>query len=755
MFSIKTHSLYVLLLLAITLAMFGNVLFSSQNVVLSRPGGDIDKEFIHSRAFGFEQLRQGNLALWNPHIYSGTPYLGGFQSALLYPPNILFLFLPVAIAINASIALHTFLLGLFMYLWTTRRGLHPLACLVSSVLLMFCGSHFLHIYSGHLSNLCTMAWVPLLFLSVDELLRKKSLGFFLVGVSAVAMQILAGHPQYVFYTAIAVGLYVALEMFHTHRWWTMPIVLAAMYLFASCLTAIQLLPGIETAHEVLRSSQTSDFFAAMFSFPPENLITLIAPRFYGDYLNFPYWGRSYLWEMSLFVGVTGLLLGLHGLLYADRRIRGNCLAMILILVALALGTHTFIHKPLCEIFPFFGWFRGNSKFLFPASLFLVLLSGIGMDQLLRSNTLERKTGIFALALGTILASASVMVYSPIWPFLMRTIGSTHQYYFSPKAYGDPAFIGPAADFSAHNFLSGAFVCFLFGIFLLLRKNYPNAVYAIALMAILEIFVFSKSYEVSTDLRSPTYAAVNVEDAKLAKDDRIMLVPSPNRGMSLGWENIWGFDPSMQRRYAEFLCFTQGLQLDHASQNLEPTQKHPLFAMLRCRAILIPSADGMKVENLDKVLPRMLLVQNYEMLPGRDKLFERMAQTDFDPSHTVLLEQEPNPQPVPSDEKGTVKLLDSSTDYLTIEVDTPQPAILLITDAYSKGWRVTPSHYKVFPANYILRAIPLDAGQHRLRLEYMPTGFLTGKWISLVSILLFVGLVVFRNRIRSIQTMRFR
>ena len=735
------HALCVLALMAITLAMFGNVLFSSQSLVLSCPGGDVDKEFIHSRAFGFEQLRQGHLALWNPHIYSGTPFLGGFQSALLYPPNILFLFLPVASAINLSIVLHTFLLGLFMYLWTTRRGLHPLACLVSSVLLMFCGSYFLHVYSGHLSNLCAMAWAPLLFLSVDALLQKKTLGAFLVGVLAVAMQILAGHPQYVFYTAIAIALYAALEMFHTPRWWTAPLILAALYLFASCLTAVQLLPGIETAQEGLRSSPTSGYFAAMFSFPPENLITLLAPRFYGDYLHFPYWGRSHLWEMSFFVGVTGLLLALHGLLYADRRIRRSCFAMVLILVFLALGAHTFFYKMLCFLFPFFGWFRGSSKFLFPASLFLVLLSGIGMDQLLRSNTVARKTGAFALALATIMAISSVAMYGPIWPIIMRAIGATQQYYFSNQAYSDPAFIGPAADFSAHNLLSGAFICFLFGIFLLLRKVYPKTVYAIALLAVIEICIFAKSYEVGTDLKSPTYRAVNVEGAKLENDDRILSVESPNRGMSLGWKNVWGFDPSLQRRYAEFLCFTQGLKAEHASQHLEPIQKHPLFAMLRCRAMFIPTSDGIKMEKLDMVLPRLLLVRNYEILPGRDQLFARMAKPDFDPAHTVLLEQEPDPRPVASDQKGTVKLLDSSTDHLTIEADIPQPAILLITDAYSKGWRVTSAHYKVLPANYILRAIPLAAGHHRFRLEYMPAGFLAGKWISLISILLFAGLVV--------------
>ena len=47
-------------------------------------------------------------------------------------------------------------------------------------------------------------------------------------------------------------------------------------------------------------------------------------------------------------------------------------------------------------------------------------------------------------------------------------------------------------------------------------------------------------------------------------------------------------------------------------------------------------------------------------------------------------------------------------------------------------------YEVMPANYVLRAIPLSAGHHRIRLEYLPAGFVVGKWISLVSCAAYLG-----------------
>src|SRR5581483_933546 len=101
----------------LTLAMFGDVLFAGGTRVVGMEGTDLYSQFVPWRDFGFRQLREGNLALWNPHIYCGAPYFGGMQAALLYPPNWIFLILSLATAINWSIALHVFLLGALMFAW--------------------------------------------------------------------------------------------------------------------------------------------------------------------------------------------------------------------------------------------------------------------------------------------------------------------------------------------------------------------------------------------------------------------------------------------------------------------------------------------------------------------------------------------------------------------------------------------------------------------------------------------------------------
>ena len=91
------------------------------------------------------------------------------------------------------------------------------------------------------------------------------------------------------------------------------------------------------------------------------------------------------------------------------------------------------------------------------------------------------------------------------------------------------------------------------------------------------------------------------------------------------------------------------------------------------------------------------------------------------------------------------------DHLTIEAVLPEPSILLITDVYSHGWHASPlpgssqKEYQIMPANYILRAIPLQKGQHRIHVEYAPHSFKIGKWITVTAALVFLVFMVWHLR----------
>ena len=754
-------SVAAIVLLTATLAMFGNTLFLSNDRIISQGGTDTFSLFIYWRDFGFSQLKQGNLPLWNPHLFSGMPALGQFHAALLYPLNWIYLFLPLVKAINISIALHVFLIGMFMYLWVASRGLHPVACLTAAFMVMFSGANFMHIFAGHLIDICTMTWAPLIFLTVDRLFHRPSLGWHLLGIIAVSMQILAGHPQYVYYTAITVMLYTGLSLRHQNHPVYRVLSVACIYIAGIAMTAIQLISGIEAAREAVRSTGVSYQFASMFAYPPENLISLITPFFYGDIKTLPYWGRAYLWAMTFYIGITGFLLAGYGVIAGEKTTRRYSAIMVVLLIIMALGKSTPVFHVLYNFFPGFNMLRGTSKFIFPATLFLTMLAAIGMDHLIKKE-ISTKNLIFILSfIGCLLLAAAIIItpqFNNFYPLdicriLMSFVSSTNESYLPSGLYGDRAFHDMACLYSSNGILSSAAIIFSLALIFALTKYSRKFIYCIAVLAIAEIFAFAWHVNTDFDYKTTTIPELTDFYKRHPGDYRVLNLIRPNSALSTGINDIWGYDPGVILRYAQFVGFTQGYSPQNASNYLHFQNYHRLLGLLRLRYIVTAENGQLKIFEFRNYLPRLLFVENWEIIPEKSAILERMGRENFDPGKIVFLEKAPNISKSNSSGELNWQIIDQSTDHLTVNVRTNRDAILLITDNYSKGWQITSlqaggqTNYQILPANYTLMGVPLKSGKHMIRLEYKPWGFRVGKWISAVSLFIFVLAVLFNFKDR--------
>jgi len=735
--------------------------FALQDSLLTASGTDTISEFVAWRAYLADSLRSGHIPLWNPYTYGGQPFLGGFESAVLYPPNLLFVVMPLGPALNFSVFLHLILLGWGMQRWATQRGLGPWAAGLAGFILPLSGAVFPHVYAGHLSNLCTMAWAPWIFLGLERGARGEWRGYFLAS-AGVCLQILAGHVQYVFYTAIAAGLHAIVLTASTSgraRWRPLPGV-AAVYVAAALLGAAQLLPSFAASVDSIRQQKLDYPFAAMFGFPPENFLTLIAPGFFGSIDQPLYWGRCYFWEMSLFMGAASLLLLALALAEKSRRRQGWLdLAVALPLLVLALGVHTPLFDLLYNYAPGFGHFRSWSKFIFPATLFLVMVIASGADAVLRGEQGGRRIGWAGIVIGGVLAIGGFVLYlSPesITPFLQFELNlNPPETYMPREVFTQADFVNSHGWHAGLSLLLGGMMLAAAGAILLgPRKKSAFFRWGIPALVALEMLGYIAGQIVTSKLSAAAPPPLKEFEAKHEGDYRVLMpINLGNNGFLLGHGDMWGNNPTVLRRYAEFMTFTQNEDPNHATQYVGFQHLSPLYALMRLQYAVMPDGRQMKViQSPAPPLPHVLLVPEAKIFTDRDQIFATMSDPVFDPQQTAILETAPSPAPQ-AGAKGSAKIVSSGPGELVIEAETDKPALLLVTDLYAHGWRVdalpgsVQQKYEIQPADYILRAVPLQAGHHELRMVYAPGAWPLGIAVSSVAWLLWLGgfFVVLRSR----------
>jgi hypothetical protein len=743
----------------ITLAIFAELLFSTARV-LSAPATDVVAQFLPWREFGFKQIGQGVFPLWNPHLYSGAPYFGGFQSALLYPLNWLHLVLPVGLAINWIITLQVFLAGFFTYVWARSHGVSRVGGTLAGVMFMCSGGYFLHIYAGHLPHLSVMTWTPLLLWSIDRLSATGALHSILVGALAAAMQLLGGHPQYVYYIGIAAALYVLILLPWSSNRVRLALGSVAIFAAAAALSAVQLAAGVDAIGENVRAGGLSMAMASTLSLHPENLLTLVAPFFLGDQSRVMlgrevapifYVGQGYLWELCLFVGVTGLCLGLYGLVCSPRPSRWRWLFITLALLALALGRHTPLYQLLYDHLPGYSSFRGTAKFGFLLGLFLSLLAGIGFDRVRAlAPDHPRRAAWIAIGAGLVVGILALCLWrSPtgLWGELLAYVSrSPESYLFRPATLTAPELVRFSGRFAAGQIGVAAGALVLVGVLWRLTRRWPAATHAITALLVLEMVLFARVTRETTTSR-PAYperwAATTRENAGDYRVHHVDLA-HVNGALVRGQRELWGYDPGVPRRYAELMRAGQGGDPARATQYLRLRRSTNVLPLYRCRYLLPPDPAQPPLE-LPDPMPHLQLVTRYHVLPARNDALRAILSSTFNPRQSVVLDRPPSitiPARSPA-VAGTARIVGETVNTLEIEADLSSPAILVVTDNFARGWRVEPlrpsqGRYEVQPGNYSQQAVALAAGRHRFVLRYRPARLRLGLGVSVFAWLAWLG-----------------
>ena len=209
-----------LLLSLLALGFFSDVVLHPAQVLYSDRSDLLAMHLPMKRFLVRSWHETGELPLWFPYSFAGTPFVHDVQVAMFYPPHWPLLLLPedrVGAAITWLVVLHVMIAGWCAFALARSEGLGTTASLVTGIGYMFAGKWLLHLLAGGHTILVPLAWLPLAALLLNNAVRRGSFRHATGAGAVFALIVLGTHPQITFYA----GLFLAL--------WTLPVAPATGY----------------------------------------------------------------------------------------------------------------------------------------------------------------------------------------------------------------------------------------------------------------------------------------------------------------------------------------------------------------------------------------------------------------------------------------------------------------------------------------------------------------------------------------------
>lgn len=758
------------------------------------------------RIYTLRSLAQGRLPLWNPYAYSGQPFVGNAQSAILDPFNLLSYLFPRDASYAVTVIARLFTAGIFAFLFAREVGLSKPGALLAMMAFTFSGSMIGWVGYPLAS---VIAWFPAMLFTIERALARASSRYVIASGLAIGAQFLGGHPEtswlvVLVWIACALCRAVALEGRHLSTLLPQLVRIAAAVALGCALGAVQLLPFVESLLQsaVLASRQSRAVSSApallrQLLFDWHNwptAITTLLPLYFGTPLheNYLYPFSNYV-DQNTYAGVLPLALALsvtwHALRNRSWVHRGTVLwSASLALIALGIA----LHLPLLNLVNRLPLFRisANERLRLVYVFALSILAGMGLDQLIdgqRRDRLRLLRVLILLALISLLTIA--LTYAGLALFRDRIIAYGRA--FVASRWGTPHFPRPLEHYYAlveerydrtlAQFLPTHVVMYLpvlvpcawlIAYRLRQQRDAPQVWTLVALgLTALDLFITGMPFNPTTAPEElfPVPGAIRFlqQDPDLYRVCGTGTILNPNSSTIFGISDIRGYDAIAPRRYADLVARMEG-HFGISHYTLFSKANAPLLGLLNVKYVLTEQDPGagwalayqdagpVRVYQNLNVLPRAFVVYQADIVGSAQASLARVTDSGFDFRRRVVLEQDPPGWSAPIElptAGAEVTIAAYEAGRVRLTVDTRVKGLLVLTDTYMPGWRATIDGQAtgIYVANHAFRAIVIPAGSHQVEFVYAPSSFWGGAAISLTAALATLAtLLVLRvKRIRDI------
>lgn len=723
-------------------------------------GGDLVSFLWPMYRFSARSLRMGEIPLWNPHLYSGAPYVADNQSGVFYPINLLAFALfgePSYAVLEGLVVFHIWLAGATTFALLRGMGLRRRASLFGGIAFAFSDLFITHI--GNLNLNATVAWLPLLLLLTQRTLVEKGRRSTsrAAGAGAVlAAAALAGHGQMLLLVGLTLAGFMLYQLAadvgaignradtiraYVFKWLRAALIIAVGIGGA----ALMLLPAREMAEHTGRGHLPYEE-ATAYSLPPQALVGLLAPGFYGRSAT-GFWGDWDRVEVG-YAGVATVVLAVVGICLACTswvkfKVSGSrfqasqtCnpepaslkplfpasfFALLTILgLTLAMGRHTPLYGLLYRYVPIFDQVRVPARMIVLADLGLAALAAYGLDRLPRkASPATTWSGLGAMTAGIAL--------------LVLGLGQAR------------AVPPDRVTQATASLIIAAVLLVLTGILTwLVRWRRWIAWLLVGLLAA-DLVILGSTLEIEPNDPTLGFQRQDVvdflkQDTNLYRIEAVTGAWQPDAALVHGLYDIDGiFNPLGLAPYHAYLAIAKG------------ERGAPLYNLLGAKYVLAPKGQAPGDERLvpiytenqkidvylnTEALPMALLVYEAHVVNSHTEAWNALF-ADFDPTKTVILEESQTRSLSEIGDRrseivdGTIEFMRYGSNEIVLAVEMPADGWLVLSEVYYPGWQATVDGEKteVLRADYAFRAVMLPPGKHVVRMTFTPRTWKVGLAVS--------------------------
>ena len=751
----------MVLLGLIVLYVFRSVIWGEKNFLL--PGDPLDITY-----FGYVSIarafKQAGLPLWDPHVFAGLPLVGYPQFGLFYPLNWVFWLWPYQGSVfpyhayHALVIFHLWLAGVSAYALSYSLVKNKGIALLAGISYMLTPN--IMMFLGWGNQIPSFAWFPLVWLFINQAVKRNSV--VQAGWAGVALGILIltspAQPAIMglmfagFVYGLA-GLFYLLTEFQSAVERLVRLGLLAFITFAigGLIGSVALVPVMEYMPHTIRflgedghvfGRQKIPMHAMLrYKSSPQDLLGFLLPEKSGTQMGYT------------FFGYLTFLFSLVGLSRIRRQDVTAFTAAGLAVFSLIYALGWYLPFVFYRI-PFLNLIREPNKYLYYLSLSFLVLASLGLKQTLKFfQSRARQTKLVWLALGLAVADLSYLIKP--WPYGARQIKLSlatglllwawlrirkhaavsrslvvlaalvvaldittippslyspqefdiQQYLDSQSALKQ--FIPPAGDFYRVSAVESS-------------SGWPYSFNAAQYLGFYDMFGYGNPlYYPVFDFRSRNdycgryYDLFSVKYFITYDKSEYRLLDSCGKGVKFV-KQITGV------QHVEYQAKPQNQPVTlQVYQNLNPQP----WARAISQTVPLPAdRHWMEVINQDVAFGSAALIES--------PIDYQLSQDWLSPEASF-----------------SYQLLDYQANRIVAQMQTDQPVLVEVAEAWYPGWRVyvDGQESKLWQLNHVFRGVSLTPGKHRVEFVFRPSSLLLPVGLASSTILTWLGYLLVRRR----------